>query len=145
VVSVGHALNHLPDEESVERGLVAVARALRPGGLLAIDLCDLDWAEARRDPPSIARLTDDWAIITEFSLPEPNRFIRQMAVFVRNDDGSWRRDDERHDNVLVDTARVPDLLADHGIEARVDSSFAGERLPPGLRAVTGIDHSPAHR
>jgi hypothetical protein len=31
---------------------------------------------------------------------------------MRNDDGSWRCDDERHDNVLIDTARGPELLAD---------------------------------
>lgn len=30
-----------------------------------------------------------------------------MAVFSRNEDGSWRRDDEHHENVLIDTARVP--------------------------------------
>jgi hypothetical protein len=33
---------------------------------------------------------------TATSLPAPDRFIRQITVFVRNDDGSWRRDDERH-------------------------------------------------
>jgi hypothetical protein len=60
-----------------------------------------------------------------------------MAVFVREADGSWRRDDERHDNVLVDTARVPDLLAEHGIDAEVRSAFGSEQLPVGLRAVVG--------
>jgi hypothetical protein len=35
---------------------------------------------------------------------------------MRNDDGSRRRDDEPHDNVLIDTARVPGLLA--GEESR---------------------------
>jgi hypothetical protein len=60
-----------------------------------------------------------------------------MATFIRNDDGSWRRDDERHDNVMVDTARVPRLLGEHGIEATVESSFGSETLPIGLRAVIG--------
>ena len=70
-------------------------------------------------------------------MPSPNRFVRQMAVFVRNDDGSWRRDDERHDNVLIDTGRVPALLAKHGVDATVAPSFGGESLPVGLRAVIG--------
>jgi hypothetical protein len=50
---------------------------------------------------------------------------------MRNDDGSRRRDDERHDNVLIDTARVPGLLAGEGVEVRVTSAFGTERLPTG--------------
>jgi len=60
-----------------------------------------------------------------------------MATFIREDDGSWRRDDERHDNVLIDTSLVPGLLAEHGVEATVRSSFGTETLPVGLRAVVG--------
>ena len=58
-------------------------------------------------------------------------------MFVRNDDGSWRRDDERHDNVLIDTTRVPALLAAHGVEAHVADSFGSEELPTGLRTLIG--------
>ena len=43
IVSVGHVLNYLADEAAVERALVAIAGALRPAGLLAVDLCDLRW------------------------------------------------------------------------------------------------------
>ena len=60
-----------------------------------------------------------------------------MATFIREDDGSWRRGDERHDNVLLETERVPALLAEVGVEATVRSSFGGEELPAGLRAVVG--------
>jgi SAM-dependent methyltransferase len=137
IVSVGHVLSYLPDETAIDRALVAAAEALRPDGVLAIDICDVEWGEARRDAPSLGRVGDDWAIVTEFSVPAPNRFVRQMAVFVRNDDRSWRRDDERHDNVLVDTARLPALLAEHGVVADVRLSFGDEQLPTGLRAIVG--------
>ena len=60
-----------------------------------------------------------------------------MAVFTRNDDGSWRRDDERHDNVLIDTAQVPPLLAEQGVDAVVRRSFGQEEPPAGLRVVVG--------
>lgn len=143
IVGVGHCLNYLPDAASIDRGLVAIARALRPGGLLAIDLCDLEWADARREATPRGWAGEDWAIVTEFSVPAPDRFIRQMATFLRNDDGSWRRDDERHDNIMVETSRVPDLLAGHGIEATVQTSFGSETLPVGLRAIVG--HRPAER
>lgn len=137
IVGTGHALNYLPDLPSIERSLAAIADALRPGGVLAIDLCDLEWGAARRDAPNLGRVGDDWALVTRFSTPAPDRYVREMAIFTRNPDGSWRRDDERHDNVLVDTSRVPALLAAHGVEAEVRSSFGGEELPVGLRTVIG--------
>jgi SAM-dependent methyltransferase len=137
IVSVGHVLSYLPDETAIDQALVAIAGALRPGGVLAIDLCDLEWGAARREAPNAGWVGEHWALVTEFSVPSPDRFVRQMATFVRNDDGSWRRDDERHDNVLIDTSRVPALLADHGVEATVSSSFGNETLPVGLRTVIG--------
>jgi SAM-dependent methyltransferase len=137
IVSIGHVVNYLPDEVAVDRALTAIARAVRPGGLFAIDLCDLEWGEVRRGAPNYGQVHDDWAIITEFSVPSPDRFVRQIATFVREDDGSWRRDDERHDNVLIDTSRVPGLLAGCGVEVTLASSFGAEQLPAGLRVVTG--------
>lgn len=137
IVSVGHPFSYMPDEESIDRAFIAAAGALRPGGVLAVDICDLDWGASRRDAPTYARAAEDWAIVTEFSMPSPSRFVRQMAVFVRNDDGSWRRDDERHDNVLIDTSRLPGLLAEHGLDATVAPAFGDEILPEGLRAVIG--------
>ncbi len=137
IVGVGHALNYLPDEASIDRSLVAIAEALRPGGLLAIDLCDLEWGRARTDEPARGWVGEDWALVTRFSTPAPDRYVREMAMFTRNDDGSWRRDDERHDNVLIDTSRIPALLAEHGVDATVRDSFGDEELSAGLRAIVG--------
>jgi SAM-dependent methyltransferase len=137
VVSVGHVLSYLPGEQAIERALTAIARALRPGGLFALDICDLAYGRARRDAPPAARLGDDWAIITRFSRPAPDRFVRQITTFVRSGDGSWRRDDETHHNVLIDTARVPALLAAEGIQVTVASAFGTEQLPAGLRVLIG--------
>jgi len=137
IVSVGHVLSYLSSAEAIDRALISIAKAIRPGGLLAIDLCDRSYVEARRAPSTAAWVTDDWAIITQRSLPSPDRFVRQMAIFMRNDDGSWRRDDERHDNVLTETASLPSLLERHGIEARVGTSFGTEKLPEGLHTIIG--------
>lgn len=137
IVSIGHVLSYLPTAEAIERALAAIADALRPGGVLAIDLCDLHWAAARREQPNLGWVGDDWAIVTEFSVPSPDRYVRQMATFIRNDDGSWRRDDERHVNVMIDTSLVPALLAEHGVEATVRQSFGDETLPVGLHTIIG--------
>jgi hypothetical protein len=126
-----------PDEPAIDQALTAIARALRPGGLFAVDICDLDYGQARRDAPNAGLVSDDWAIIARFSLPAPNRFIRQITTFVPTGDGSWRRDDEIHHNVLIDTARVPTLLAAEGIHVQVASAFGTEQLPTGLRVLIG--------
>jgi len=143
IVSVGHALNYLPDADAIDRALVAIVGALRPSGVLAIDLCDLTYAEARYGSSSAGWVTDDRALINQRSTPTPDRFVRQMAIFVRNQDGSWRREDERHDNVLIDTSVVPQLLAQHGVDARLGTSFGTEELPDGLHTVIG--YRPASR
>ena len=59
---------------------------------------------------------------------------------MRGSDGSWRRDREHHENVLIDTAQIPALLRQHGVEASIGSAFGTETLPPGMRAITG--HKP---
>ena len=137
IVSVGHVLSYLPDEASVEGALVAAAAALRPRGVFAIDLCDLRWGEALPAGESQGRVGDDWAVITRFTLPRANVFVREITTFVRDEDGAWRRDDERHENVLMDTSRLPALLARHGLEVRVSTSFGDEVLPKGLVAIVG--------
>jgi hypothetical protein len=114
-----------------------MAAALRPAGLLAFDMCDLEWGRARRDTPNFASSGPDWAIITEFSVPAPDRFIRDITTFLPNPDGSWHRDSEHHENVLIDTAQIPALLRAHDVQANVGKSFGSETNPPGLRVVTG--------
>jgi SAM-dependent methyltransferase len=137
IVSVGHVISYLPDAPSIDRALIAAAGALRPGGLLAIDLCDFEWARARPATMSQGRVGDDWAIVSIQSSPAPDSYVRVMTTFLRNADGTWRRDDERHDNVLIDTSRVPALLAEHGVEAHVDRAFGAETLPAGLMTIIG--------
>jgi SAM-dependent methyltransferase len=137
IVSVGHVLSYLPSADAIDRALVAIARALRPGGLVAIDLCDLTYAEAASAPNTAGWVDDDWAIVTTRSTPSPDRFVRQMAMFTRNADATWRRDDERHDNVLIETASVPALLAEHEVDAHLGRSFGTEELPHGLHTVIG--------
>lgn len=137
VVSVGHVLSYLADGPALERALVAIAGALAPDGVMAIDLCDLEWGTARQGMARDGRAGDDWAIVTEFSMPTPDRFVRDMTCFVANGDGTWRRDREHHETVLIDTATLPALLGRHGVDATVGTSFGVETQPVGLRTVVG--------
>ena len=137
VVSVGHVVCYLPDATAVDRALTAAAGALRPKGVLALDILDLDYGRARAGDPASGRAEEDWAIITDFSMPAPDRFVRNITTFVPDGAGGWRRSRERHENVLVDTSRIPALLAGSGVRAVVGTSFGAAELPAGLRAVTG--------
>ncbi len=139
IVGIGHALNYLADAAAIRRGLGALAGALRPGGVLAVDLCDLEWGTAREGAMGQGRAGDDWAIVTRFSRPAPDRFDRDLTTFVRLADGSYRREDEHHRNVLFDTSSVPELLREHGVTAEIGASFHDDDrpLPVGLRSIVG--------
>jgi SAM-dependent methyltransferase len=137
IASTGHVLNYLPDEAAIDRALVSIAGALRPGGVLAIDLLDRSYADARRDAPPYARVEEEWVLVTRFESPAPARFVRHITTLFAAGDGSWRRDDERHENVLVEATAVPAVLSMHGVEARVSPSFGEERLPDGMVAIIG--------
>ena len=137
IVGVGHPINYLPDTDAIEAALVSMADALRTGGVLAFDVCDLEYGVARRDVDSTARVDDGWAVLVRFEWPAPDRFVRHVTTFVADDGGRWRRDDEVHANVLVDTATIPRLLADHGVHAELRAGFGDDLLPVGMRAVIG--------
>jgi SAM-dependent methyltransferase len=137
VVSVGHVLSYLPNESALEAALVAAANSLRAGGVLAIDLLDLRYGDDMPVDETRGRVGDDWAVVVKLSRPHERLYVREMTTFIRNEDGTWRRDDERHENVLVETTRIPAFLAKHGLDARVAESFGDEELPPGLAAIVG--------
>jgi SAM-dependent methyltransferase len=137
IVSVGHVVSYLPDEAAIDRALIGMAGALRPGGVLAFDVCDLEFGRVRAGEPNFGRVEADWAIITEFSAPAPEVFVRDITTFVPDGAGAWRRGYEQHRNVLVDTSAIPGLLATYGVTATVRESFGAEELPPGLRVVAG--------
>jgi SAM-dependent methyltransferase len=136
VVSTGHVLNYLDTRADLAQALGELARAVRPGGLLAIDLMTERYGE-RPDLGSVhAKVTDDWAIVTRFSRPEPYRFDRAITVF-RREDGNWRRSDEYHRNVTFDADEALRVLRDHGLDARSRASFGAEQLPDGLVVLVG--------
>jgi SAM-dependent methyltransferase len=134
IVAIGHPISYLDEEADIDRALVALARALRPGGTLAIDICDLSWG-SQWTAESSGRVGEAWAIVTRYSRPTPQKFIRDMTTFLRHDDDTWHRADEHHENVLVDTSRLPSLLAPEGLTAHVGTSFGTETLPAGLHTL----------
>lgn len=138
VVSVGHVLSYLDTEDDVLAALTAAADALRPGGVLALDLCGPEYLEAQDMTVARSRSGEDWMLVQTYSQPDPRHFLRHITTFTRETGGLWRRDDETHANVLVDPGPLPALLAAHGVDAAIGSAFGEESLPAGLVTVVGM-------
>jgi SAM-dependent methyltransferase len=136
VVSTGHVLNYLDSRADIARALGDLARAVLPGGLLAIDLMTERFCEARDLRHPHAQVHDDWAIVTRFSRPQPFRYDRHITAF-RRVDGAWQRSDEWHRNVTFEPDAALDVLRQHGIDAGVRDAFGDEALPVGLVVVAG--------
>jgi SAM-dependent methyltransferase len=137
VVGVGNVLNYLDGPAAAEKALVAIAAALRPGGVLALDPVDVRWGREAGHLAPLARVRPQWALYSTSALPEPHRLIREMVTFVREDDGRWRREDERHEITLLDTERLASVLTGNGVEATVRPAFGAERMRPGMMALVG--------
>jgi SAM-dependent methyltransferase len=137
VVSTGHVLNYLGTRARIAQALAELARAVRPGGLLALDLM----TERYRERPDLgavhAKVEDDWVIVTRFSRPEPFGFDRAITVF-RREAGVWRRSDEHHRNVTFDVDEALRVLRDNGVEARLQAAFGAEQLADGLAVLVGV-------
>lgn len=137
VVSTGHVLNYLDSREDLALALAELATALRPGGLLAIDLMTERYAEARDIRHPHARVEDDWTIVTRFSRPGSHRFCRDITVF-RRIEGVWRRSDEHHANVTFDVDSALEILRNNGVDATCEQAFGDEMLPDGLVVIAGV-------
>lgn len=141
VVSTGHVLNYLDTRDDIARALAELARALRPAGVLAIDLMTERFAAARDSGEVHAKVEDDWAIVTRFSRPAPQRFDRHITVF-RRAGGRWRRSDEHHRNVTFEAADALAVLREDGVGARLRAAFGEETLPEGLVVLAGARARP---
>lgn len=137
IVSTGHVLNYLDSREDLALALGELATALRPGGLLLIDLMTERFCEARDLRHPHARVEDDWAIVTRFTRPAPHRFDRDITVFRRVED-FWRRSDEHHSNVTFEPDVALRILRAHGVRARCETAFGDEAPPAGLIVLAGI-------
>jgi SAM-dependent methyltransferase len=137
VVSTGHVLNYLDTRDEIAQALEELARVLRPGGALAIDLMTEAYAERGAARGFHTEVADDWAIVTRFSRPGPYRFDRAITVF-RRTGVHWRRNDEYHRNVTFDPQEALRLLGDHGVDARELAAFGEEALPEGLIVLAGV-------
>ncbi|HET6980541.1 MAG TPA: class I SAM-dependent methyltransferase [Myxococcaceae bacterium] len=136
VVSTGHVLNYLDGPESIFAALGELAVALRPGGLLALDLMTEKFARRHDGCGAHVRIEDDWVVVTRDSRPAPRVLARDITVF-RRDGNAWRRSDEHHRNTTLEADSARSILRAHGVDAEERASFGVERPLEGLAVLVG--------
>ena len=139
IVGVGHPISYLPSLGAIHDALAAMAGSLRPGGVLAFDVCDL--AYGARSVDGLAsrgwlggRLGADHGVLGSCAGPvrAPDGDLHPATTT-----GTWRRDDERHDNVLVDVATIPALLAGTASRPRCATRSGPSGCRPASKVVVG--------
>ena len=138
IVSVGHALSYLGSEAEILGVLEQCAEALEPGGLLLLDLLDLSYAESRADLEPIHWEGEGWEMDVAFSLPAPDRFVRDISLSWTAPDGTVHLEHELHANVLVDAEAARAVLVDAGLSVELRRSFGDEVLPAGFVVLRGV-------
>jgi SAM-dependent methyltransferase len=137
IVSTGHVLNYLESRDCIRQALGELARAIQPGGVIAIDLMTEQYCEARDIGQVHAKVEDEWLIVTRFSRPQPYRYDRAITVF-RLVEGLWRRSDECHRNTTFDAEEALQILRANRVEAQLRPAFGSETLREGLVVLTGV-------
>jgi SAM-dependent methyltransferase len=134
VLAVGEVLCFGDPGRGTDLGrlLARLAGALRPGGLLLLDLATPDRASAcdRRT----WREADGWAVLVDVSVAGGELF-RRIVTYRDTGGGSFRRREETHRLALYRPADVLAALREAGFAARtLPRGYAGEPLPRGLVA-----------
>jgi SAM-dependent methyltransferase len=137
VVSTGHVLNYLDSLDDIALALGELAAAVRPGGLLALDLMTERFARAHERCGGHVRVEKDWAVVTHDTRPGPFRLHRRITTFRRVDDG-WRRQDEHHRNVTCEAAEAAAILRACGLSVEQRASFGEEPTLDGLAVLVGV-------
>jgi SAM-dependent methyltransferase len=131
VLCLGDALNHLPDLAQAGRAIGAMATALLPHGLLALDLNTL---AAYRDVPNAIAENEQRLVVWNGEaarITEPGgRGVLAIDVFEPAGE-LWRRASARHVHRHHPIAEVLGLLDAHGLRAAAVRGVAtGGRLEP---------------
>ena len=136
VVSTGHVLNYL-EAADLRAALRELAAAVRPGGLLALDLMTERFAERHARCDCHARVEEDWAVFTRDFRPGPRLLERHITTFRRVGD-HWRRDDEVHRNTTCEAMDALFILRAGGVDAEEREGFGEEAMLEGLVVLVGV-------
>ena len=133
VVAIGEVLTYTFDPRNGPAALASLFgrahAALRPRGLLVFDVL----GPSRRPLPSRTwREGDGWTVLAELTALAGTARLRRRIVHFRETGGAWRRGEEVHDVLLLESARLLADLRAAGFRAQARRSYdGGPRHQPG--------------
>jgi SAM-dependent methyltransferase len=140
VLAVGEVLAYRldprHDRDALPHVLRRCALALRPGGILLLDLPAPE--RARDSDERTWSEGDGWAVLVA-SRGAGGVLTREIVTFSAGDDGRFRRADETHELMLHEPADVLALMSHAGLRAQtLPTGYAGMALPRGLVGYLGV-------
>jgi SAM-dependent methyltransferase len=134
VTALGEVLGYLPGDggriPAFASAFRRISRALRPGGVFAVDLIVRD--EKRPLHTRNYRTGDDWAVLAEtIEDPRRARLVRDITTFRRvGQSASYRRTQEIHRVRVPSRAEILAALATAGFAARASRRYGTFELAP---------------
>lgn len=141
VLATGEALNYATDRRAgppaFEKLVHRVHAALVPGGIFAFDVS----VRGRAGPTGLRQQFHDregWSVGVR-EVEDGDRLTRDIATFMREADGRYRRTDERHVLHVFDRDRVVATLSEAGFEVTTAIDYGPPQFEPleGWVVVTG--------
>jgi SAM-dependent methyltransferase len=134
VTAIGEVLNYLP--ETVDRahgvpGLLGrIHRALRPGGLLVLDVAGPGRVPGG-GPVRVWTASADWAVLVETREDDAPRVLSRHITTFRRSGTLYRRGEEQHRQRLYRSSEVLGLLRAEGFRARALRGYGRTPFAPG--------------
>lgn len=136
VTCFGGSIHFLDGAEALRQGLAAMHTALRPGGLLAFDLFAPGKMRTLFTGTRAADHGTFYAVTT--SRCDQDRITHDVTFFLRDDDGRYRRENERHLLRVLELDTVQRALADTGFAPPTVEPLYPAVPAPYLRDVSLI-------
>jgi SAM-dependent methyltransferase len=106
-------LNFLDSQESLRAGMAAAYGALRPGGLFAFEQFGAGKMRAIFNGTRAADM-GEFYVVTDSRTDETGQVTHNVTFFLREEDGRYRREEERHCLRIHPAEEVKSLLEEGG-------------------------------
>lgn len=137
VTAIGEVLNYVFDSANNEGARAALLRAiyhaLAPGGVFLFDVAGPERAGSRR-PYHAHAAGRDWAVMVDTAVERGTGLLMRRITSFRQVGDLYRRDEEVHRLILLETTALANGLRDTGFEAETIARYGAEPLPAGVVA-----------
>ncbi|MDO4633961.1 MAG: class I SAM-dependent methyltransferase [Eubacteriales bacterium] len=117
VVSVCDSMNYITEEEDLEEVFALVNNYLDPGGIFLFDLKTACYYREVMGNGTFAENRETGSYIWENAWYEDEQINEyDLTLFLRQEDGSYRKSEETHLQRAYDTARIAELIRSSGME-----------------------------